>query len=443
MLHFNYFSIRPRIRKENGEKNFNGNSPANVLNPVPFSLMNDDDSGEVTSFKMTVTVDPYTVTGKLNRTTAGDNVHTFTPSLNPHRLPEIMTPEIFELLESQASLISGAQHKDLLCSTAQNAVLNQNQNQNHPGIILSASFSGLSISNENGNQNTLNYAEILWRDSEARSRVLQKGTGDRTLDLRSASPAQWDSTQFRESGTGTNTGGGSGRPRTASTSRRPIRRSNSKVRGSSAFLSSTGGSQGQGQGMGRGSEIDTERDTPGTGTGTGTGTGEEVVSCRRDDTSVGARDSQDRKEQAVAGTGLNTLAALSTDMLRMVEGGGGMLGGMWFTSHPLQLQPVSLTESLLAVTESKQGQGMSLEKRETWEMDLLREYDEQRMDRYESFLCSKRSPSVEDQLKARTVALGRTAAVSVRVNQKPLSARRPKAVPVPEYYKDRGRQANK
>jgi hypothetical protein len=401
--------------------------------------MNDDDSGDRTSFKMTVTVDPYSVTGKLNRTTAGDNVHTFTPSLNPHRLPEIMSLEIFELLASQASLISGAQHKDLLCSTAQNAVLNQNQNQNHPGIILSASFSGLSISNENGNQSTLNYAEILWRDSEVRSRVLQKGTGDRTLDLRSASPAQWDSTQFRESGTGTNTGGGTGRPRTASTSRRPIRRSNSKVRGSSAFLSSTGGTQGQGQGMGRGSEIDTERDTP----GTGTGTGEEVVSCRRDHTSVGARDSQDRKEQAVAVIGLNTLAALSTDMLRMVEGGGGMLGGMWFTSHPLQLQPISLTESLLAVTESKQGQGMSLEKRETWEMDLLREYDEQRMDRYESFLCSKRSPSAEDQLKARTVALGRTAAVSVRVNQKPLSARRPKAVPVPEYYKDRGRQANK
>ena len=177
--------------------------------------MNDDDSGDGTSFKMTVTTDPYSVTGKLNRTTAGDNVHTFTPSLNPHRLPEIMSLEIFELLESQASLISGAQHKDLLCSTAQNAVLNQNQNQNqnHPGITLSASFSGLSISNENGNQNTLNYAEILWRDSEARSRVLKKGTGERTLDLRSASPAQWDSTQFRESGTGTNTGGGTGRPR--------------------------------------------------------------------------------------------------------------------------------------------------------------------------------------------------------------------------------------
>jgi hypothetical protein len=130
---------------------------------------------------MTVTIDPYTVTGKFNRTTAGDTVHTFTPSLNPHRLPEIMSPEIFELLVSQAHLISGELHKDLLYSTAQNAVLNQNQNQNqnHPGIRLSASFSGLSILNENGDQNTLNYAEVLWKDSEARSRVLQK---PRTFD---------------------------------------------------------------------------------------------------------------------------------------------------------------------------------------------------------------------------------------------------------------------
>jgi hypothetical protein len=381
---------------------------------------------------MTVTIDPYTVTGKFNRTTAGDTVHTFTPSLNPHRLPEIMSPEIFELLVSQAHLISGELHKDLLYSTAQNAVLNQNQNQNqnHPGIRLSASFSGLSILNENGDQNTLNYAEVLWKDSEARSRVLQKGTGERTQDLRSASPAE--PTQFRESGTGTGTGGSSGigRPRSASTSRRPIRRSASKVRGSSAFLSSTVGNQVQG--VGRGSEIDSERDGPGEG----------VVSLRRGQPSVAVMENAERKERAVAGTSL-TLAALSADMLRMVEGGGGMLEGMWFTTHPLQLQPMSLTESLLAVTESKQGQGMSLEKRETWEMDLLRECDEQRMDRYESFLSSKRSPSLEDQLKARTVALGRTATVSVQANQKPLSARRPKAVPVPEYYKDRGRQANK
>jgi hypothetical protein len=381
---------------------------------------------------MTVTIDPYTVTGKFNRTSAGDTVHTFTPSLNPHRLPEIMSPEIFELLVSQAHLISGELHKDLLYSTAQNAVLNQNQNQNqnHPGIRLSASFSGLSILNENGDQNTLNYAEVLWKDSEARFRALQKGTGERTQDLRSASPAE--PTQFRESGTGTGTGGSSGigRPRSAGTSRRPIRRSASKVRGSSAFLSSTVGNQVQG--VGRGSEIDSERDGPGEG----------VVSLRRGQPSVAVMENAERKERAVAGTSL-TLAALSADMLRMVEGGGGMLEGMWFTTHPLQLQPMSLTESLLAVTESKQGQGMSLEKRETWEMDLLRECDEQRMDRYESFLSSKRSPSLEDQLKARTVALGRTATVSVQANQKPLSARRPKAVPVPEYYKDRGRQANK
>jgi hypothetical protein len=392
--------------------------------------MNDDDSGEGTSFKMTVTVDPYTGTGKFNRTTAGETVHTFTPSLNPHRLPEIMSPEIFELLASQAHLISGALHKDLLCSTAQNAVLNQNQNQNqnHPGIRLSASFSGLSILNENGDQNTLNYAEVLWRDSDARSRVLHKGTGERTQDLRSASPAE--STQFRESSTGTGGSSGIGRPRSAGIIRRPVRRSTSKVRGSSALLSATVGSQGQG--IGRGSEIDSERGGPGEG----------LVSLRRGQSSFAVTENIDRKEQALAATSL-TLAALSTDMMRMVEGGGGMFEGMWFTTHPLQLQPMSLTESLLAVTESKQGQGMSLEKRETWEMDILRECDEQRMDRYESFLSSKRSPSLEDQLKARTVALGRTAAVSAQPNQKPLSARRPKAVPVPEYYKDRGRQANK
>jgi hypothetical protein len=103
--------------------------------------------------------------------------------------------------------------------------------------------------------------------------------------------------------------------------------------------------------------------------------------------------------------------------------GRGMLKGVWMVSHPLQSQPFSLTDSLSAVAESS----LSKEKKLEWQLDLLREYDEKRMDRFEAFLVSKRIPVLEEQLRP--------------VGSYPLKRFAMKNAN--DYYKDRARVPNK
>jgi hypothetical protein len=114
------------------------------------------------------------------------------------------------------------------------------------------------------------------------------------------------------------------------------------------------------------------------------------------------------------------LRSLPPEMVGRVASGKGTARGCWLTVHPLQLQPNALTDSLSAVAESS----LSGDKKIEWQLDLLREYDEKRMDRFDAFLVSMRAPSNEEQFRP-----------AAKYSQTRLGAKYNG-----DYYKDRARQ---
>jgi hypothetical protein len=107
---------------------------------------------------------------------------------------------------------------------------------------------------------------------------------------------------------------------------------------------------------------------------------------------------------AAAVKDLATLTALSPDAEKLADKGRGFVRGVWLTEHPLQMQPMTFLEAVQKVGEPSSrgaGAGLSAEKQLLWQLDLVRQHDEQCMDRFEAFLASKRAPVAEEQIKQR------------------------------------------
>jgi hypothetical protein len=69
----------------------------------------------------------------------------------------------------------------------------------------------------------------------------------------------------------------------------------------------------------------------------------------------------------------------------------GALYGVWLQPCALTWQPPALEEMLCVVDESHLPDHKKLE----WQLDLMREYDEKRMDKLERWLASKRNPAYD------------------------------------------------
>ena len=69
--------------------------------------------------------------------------------------------------------------------------------------------------------------------------------------------------------------------------------------------------------------------------------------------------------------------------------------GISLVQHPLESNPASYTEAINAVMDANISDAKKLE----WSLDLLREYDEKEMERYEAFLISRRHQNLETQLQ--------------------------------------------
>lgn len=307
--------------------------------------------------------------------------------------------------------------------TARSAVQNASS-QRLPTPILEK---GNAPSVDNSDCGSYNYAEILWKDSRARPRVPgpPESTGEKESHLRSATIDLLDRGRDRE------------RARSATRVRKPQGRSSSRAKVPVSF-SSTGGLTTHIKGIAYDSDKDSivAKDD-----GVGRRPSTTLSSIFRDSSTGGDREKPCTQDSTAAN--INALTALPPDIVRMVEGGGGSLDGLWFTAHPLQLQPMTLVEAMQSVAEnSKGGPPLSADKQLSWQLDLLREYDDQRMERYESFLSAKRSPSIEDQIRSRCAIVSRNA-IGTSVGTRQSVSRRPKAAAVAEYYRDKGRQANK
>lgn len=86
-------------------------------------------------------------------------------------------------------------------------------------------------------------------------------------------------------------------------------------------------------------------------------------------------------------------------VIRKLHMSRGSVKGIWLLPHPLQLYPRSFAESMAGVYDTN----LSTNKKHEWAMDLLREYDDKRLDRWEGFLASRRNHSDSNSRSAHVV----------------------------------------
>lgn len=121
--------------------------------------------------------------------------------------------------------------------------------------------------------------------------------------------------------------------------------------------------------------------------------------------------------------------SMPTDVQTIAARYRGPVCGVWVTTHPIQLCPVNFLQSLTNIHENS---SFSDAKRDEWALDLIREYDEKRLECMEEFLVSCRS-NVDIQMNQ---SLSKAGGESVKGRKDEKSA----ILKVKEYYKDKGRQ---
>lgn len=361
-----------------------------------------------------------------------------TPSLHPARPPDVLTSEIFDLLCSQMKFITGLPHRNLLQQTMQQ-------------MISSAAR------------------------ADTRHARLPTGVIDFMDILYGAPQEQYGG--IREEIPGVSTDAAEERRRGRSPARvapRPLslepRRGMSKARSVSLLPNvSSGNSTPQGNPSGSSSNADYDSDgieattsTRRTASALGerrarsSSTGKRVVGLAPTSSSTGAAppgtsggtrsagSSSKKKNDGVAMVSMEVgsdeeeigehtvdgfiahqieiLKSMPADLAYKTSQQRAAVHGVWLTANPLQIHPPALDEMLQVVTESSLPDNKKLE----WELDLMREFDERRIDRIERYLISTRqAPSVS------SVDLSSKAKLSSSKGGKFKG----------EYYRDRGRQA--
>lgn len=94
----------------------------------------------------------------------------------------------------------------------------------------------------------------------------------------------------------------------------------------------------------------------------------------------------------------STLKCFPSEINRYVNGTKGPIHGIWITDHPLSSLPASYYETV-SLIDSFPSSALADNKRVEWEMDLLREYDDKRMERLEEYLTTCRK-NVDEQIKS-------------------------------------------
>lgn len=140
---------------------------------------------------------------------------------------------------------------------------------------------------------------------------------------------------------------------------------------------------------------------------------EVISSDREDDESTGMDDFIAKQ--------IDILRSMPADLAYKTSQQRAPVYGVWLTANPLQIQPPALDEMLQVVADSAVPDNKKIE----WELDLMREFDERRMDRIERYLISTRQP----QAAADMSKGGKAAAAAGKSKGKG------------DYYRDRGRQA--
>ena len=302
-----------------------------------------------------------------------------TSSLNPQRPAEVLTGEIFDLLCMQSKSISGGQHKKLIESTC---------------IDITSNITNFE------NPLKFDYSLLLWTDV------------DKNLVL--------DSEETRGRSRSPNGGG----------NRKATHSLQSKLRYASS------------------NDDDNVDDVS-------------RASRALRSSSMGARQSKLHKyskgsdrsisveKRATCGEGglvggsdwhIDILRSLPAEVAKRAVHSKGCVNGIWLVEHPLATHSFSQMDMLQTIRDTA---SLSNSKKLEWQLDVVREYDEKRMDRFESFLLAKRVDNNDVQLRSGANANPSTFSRYQKIlNEKIKNSLLSNTVTNP-YYKDKGKQPQK
>jgi hypothetical protein len=394
-----------------------------------------------------------------------------TYTLNPARPPEVLPPQIFELVCTQ--------NKYLLAQANKSIVQKQSQD-----MVLAAKASN--------DPKTFNFQAALWGDSDAADGGGADDAEERHRG-RSRSPNATRKTKSEKGGalltsksasrvSGSGGGGGGGvpgkEPRRSKTDKGKARDKDDSVE-----RRDSGGAKNGARDSSADSDGQSDDDNAGSNSeGEAQGQGPTDVSARRS-RSMGpgatapaalsgaaakAKDSAAGKDSRKALSGgasgrlmprtvhnpgelgamglcrgnaflsrqLSMFRVVPPDVVQKVHGSKGSFRGLWLQPHPLQLNPSAFAETFNAIKEKTD---VAESKRFEWHMDLLREYDEKRSEKMEAFLGQHRNASESNarsasivhavgMVKAASAAAGGPASVATKLNGRDV------------YYRDRARQ---
>ncbi len=140
--------------------------------------------------------------------------------------------------------------------------------------------------------------------------------------------------------------------------------------------------------------------------------------------------------QEITARQLAIMRAVPSEVMRRGNPNKGPVNGRWLTAPPIQMHPLIYSDLLNTVMDTPISDAKKLE----WELDLLREYDEKRFDRFEALLVSRRN-TAESTARAPAVSkfflLNKQQQGGGKEKERGEGAARLRG----EYYKDKGRQA--
>ncbi len=318
-------------------------------------------------------------------------------SLNPHRAPEILTSEIFDLICSQMKYIVGLQHKQLVQSTMHAMV----------EACLVKLSGGINVQED--------FYDILWSSAFL-------GEDDGVNGSAAESDFHGEKRRGRSPGRGM---------RGSSLEARKSAHSLSKLR----VLNQSGNNSDGGDGGSLDLQRSNERRSRSASTGKRPSvTG--VVGSSKQSVTFSTLDVDATEEQICCDPfilrQIEILKSLPPDLHHRVTVSKGPVHGVWMIQSPLMIHPITLEESLHVVSESSLTDIKKLE----WQLDLMREYDERRIDKFERFLAIKRNHLYDQALSLtrKTQGIGSKNGSVARVHL------RGTVFNGLDYYKDRGRQ---
>ena len=442
-------------------------SPLPPKAPLVFSLGVEDNSRAAASAAARdVSTDHKLLTATSNEVPcAPGSFQPSTPTLNPNRPPELLTPEIYDLLCTQMKYIVGLAHKQLIQKTMR-------------AMVESARVTSASLGSGAAGHG-IDFGLALWGTPAA----LSQARAGRTPYCNLASPAlELSSIERRR---GRSPGRDKNTPRSSSNEpRKQQAHSLSKARSTIAHSESSnaGGAGGVGiadaaggvsdaAAVGKSGSVDSseQRRSRSTSVGahrnastasrgaSGGAAGSNSVRPPRKSSSM--NNSLDEYDQAGSGSSITgpgstllpqldhatvsqikVLRSVPPDVQHRVQQTKGAVHGVWLAEHPMHLQSTMHADLLQIAAESSLPPGKKLE----WELDIMREQDEKRMECYAAFLFSRRaSASLEpsSDVKKAGAAGGGGGGGKGLTNARPTRvSSNSKNV---EYYKDKGRQPMK